>query len=105
MKNFERRLEKLERQFMLSREAILRNQKMCEQIVRGRERWRKYRELHGISELSDEGLPPKKVHTSHGLQRVVDELHEARDRCRLRSLRDGLVRPSGLHAEGDNSCQ
>ena len=91
MKSIERRIEKQEKRFMPSPGAVLRDQKLRELIAAGRERVRKDREVHGESEPSDEGLPPMMVHTSHGLQLVIDILHEGRDRCRLRSLRDGLV--------------
>jgi hypothetical protein len=47
MKSFERRIERLEKRFIPSREAVLRDQKLREQLVAGRERWRKYCELTG----------------------------------------------------------
>jgi hypothetical protein len=105
MNNIERRIQTQEKRFIPSREATERNQKMWDQIAAGRERLRKYRELHGDIEESDEGLPPMKVHTSRGAQLIIDRLHEGRDRCRLRAIRDGLISPSGSLAKGDISCQ
>ena len=61
---------------------------IMERIVAGRRRVREYNEAHGLSEPSDEGLPPRRVHTSEGILRIIDILHEGRERSRLRSLRD-----------------
>ena len=66
----------------------------------GRQRVREEREARGIPEPSDEGLPPKKVFTSRGVQLTMDILNEGRDRARLRSLRDKKLRESIPLAEG-----
>ena len=64
------------------------SRQLIEDMEAGRRRVREYYEAHGLSALSDEGLPPTKTHTSQGMQRILDILHEGRERSRLRSLRD-----------------
>lgn len=98
MKSIVRRIEKLERLF-LPRPQTASSRRLQERIAAGRQRVRDARLASGISEPSDEGLPPRKVHTSHGIQLIIDILNEGRDRSRLRGIRDGIVRPSDRPAK------
>jgi len=71
------------------------SRQLMERIVAGRRQVREYYEAHGLNEPSDEGLPPRKVHTSQGIQRIIDILHEGRERSRLRRLRGEKDHPAG----------
>jgi hypothetical protein len=71
------------------------SRQLIEDIEAGRRRVREYYEAHGLSGASDEGLPPTKIHTSQGMQRIIDILHEGRERSRLRGLRDETLRLVG----------
>jgi hypothetical protein len=104
MTSMERRIQKLEKRLIPSPEVALRHKELVARIEAGRERVRKAYEEWGISPPSDKGLPPKKVHTSHGTQRIMDILNEGRDRAHLRSVRDKKLRESGRLATGDERC-
>jgi hypothetical protein len=102
MKSIVRRIEMLEKR-CLPRPQTASARQLQERLVAGRQRVRDWHIAAGIPELSDEGLPPKKVHTSHGIQRIMDILNEGRSRARLRSIRDGILRPSdGPAQKGDS---
>jgi hypothetical protein len=103
MKSILRRIEHLEKRFLPSPPTAFDRQ-LIARIIAGRERNRVYNEAHGIPPISDEGLPPKKVHTSRGIQRVMDVLHEGRDRARLRSIKDGKLREPAPLTAGDDKC-
>jgi hypothetical protein len=102
MKSIVRRIEKLEKLF-LPRPQTASMRTLHQRLEEGRQRARGARIAAGIPELSDEGLPPKKVHTSHGIQLIMDILNEGRDRSRLRSIRDGIFRPSDPPAKKGDS--
>lgn len=100
MKSIIRRIEKLEKRYMPAPQTAF-SKELARRLAAGRERVRKYRELRGESEPSDEGLPPKKIHKSHGIQRVMDILNEGRDRVHLRWLRDKKLRESNSPPAAD----
>jgi hypothetical protein len=77
-----RRIQKLEDRSIPAAQTESSRQLM-EDIEAGRRRVREYYEKHGLSEPSDEGLPPRRVHTSQGIQRIIDILNEGRERSRL----------------------
>jgi len=90
MKSIVRRIEALEKR-LLPRAPTARDREFLVRIEEGRERVRKMREQEGLPSHPDWGLPPEKIHTSHGLQFIIDNLNEGRERSRLRSLRDGKI--------------
>jgi hypothetical protein len=99
-----RRIEHLEKRF-LPHPPTAFDIELIARIMAGRERVRVYNEEHGIKPPSDEGLPPKKVHTSRGIQRIMDVLHEGRDRNHLRWLRDKKLREAAaLTTTGEDKC-
>jgi hypothetical protein len=102
MKRIVRRIEMLEKRF-LPRPQTASARQLHEQLVAARQRIRDWRMATGIPEPSDEGLPPMKVHTSHGIQLIKDNLNEGRSRARLRSIRDGILRPSDRPAQKGDS--
>lgn len=102
MKSIVRRIEMLERRF-LPRPRTASARKLHERLVAAKQRVRDWRIAAGIPEPSDEGLPPKKVHTSQGIQLIRDILNEGRSRSRLRSIRDGILRPSDRPAQNGGS--
>jgi hypothetical protein len=93
MKSIIRRIEALEKRLM-PRSLTARDRELLVRIEAGRRRVREEREARGASEPSDEGLPPKRVHSSHGIQLTRDILNEGRERAWLRSLRDKKLRQS-----------
>jgi hypothetical protein len=93
MKSIVRRIEMLEKR-LLPRPQTAGERKFHERLVAACQRVRDWRIASGILEPSDEGLPPKKVHTSQGIQLIMDILNEGRDRSRLRSIRGEKFRPS-----------
>jgi ribosomal protein S15P/S13E len=93
MMSMARRIQKMEDRFMPTPQTESSRQ-LIERIEAGRRRVREYYEAHGLSEPSDEGLLPRKVHTSEGILRIIDILHEGRERSRLRSLRDEKDHPA-----------
>ena len=102
MKGLVRRVEMLEQRF-LPRPQTASARKLHERLETARLRVRDWRIANGIPEPSDEGLPPKKVHASHGIQLIRDILNEGRDRSVLRSIRDGIFRPSDCSAKKGES--
>lgn len=102
MKSIVRRIEMLEKRF-LPRPQTASAREFLEGLVAARQRVRDARIAAGIPEPSDEGLPPKMVHTSHGMQLLIDILHEGRSRARLRSIRDGILHPSDCPAQKGDS--
>jgi hypothetical protein len=102
MKNIVRRIQQLEKQLLPAPETAP-HRELIARLEAGRERVRQANLARGIPEKSDEGLPPKKVHRSRGIQLIMDVLHEGRDRARLRSIRDGKLRESvSMSAIGDD---
>jgi hypothetical protein len=93
MKSIVRRIEVLEKRLM-PRPLTARDRELLARIEAGRERVRKMREEEGLPPDPDWGLPPKRIHTSHGSQLLMDILHEGRERAALRSLRDKKLRQS-----------
>ncbi len=102
MKRIVSRIEKLEKLFMPHPQTASMRE-FHERLEAANQRVRDWRLANGIPEASDEGLPPKKVHTSHGGQLITDILNEGRDRSRLRSIRDGIFRPSDPPAKKGDS--
>ena len=104
MKSIVRRIEALEKRLM-PRSPTARDRELLErfeQLEAGRERVRKMREQQGLPVDPDWGLPPFRIHTSHGIQRQMDILHEGRERAALRYERDkNLRRPSSPAVGGD----
>jgi len=100
MKSWERRLQKVEKRFMLAPETAF-DRKLLRRIEAGRRRVQQDRQAHGISEPSDEGLPSRD-HTSRGLQRKIDVLHEGRERNHLRWLSENKLRLCGPLVTGDD---
>ncbi len=94
-----RRIAQLEKR-LLPQPLTAADREFLARLEAGRRRVREYRQAHGIPEPSHEGLPPKKVFTSRGVQLTMDILNEGRDRARLRSLRDQKLRESIPLAEG-----
>ena len=103
MTNIARRIEKIEKQLLPAPETAC-SREFLERIKAGRRRVEEYYKLHGLSLPSDEGLPTPKIHTSHGIRRIMDILNEGRDRARLRSLMDGKLQQSDRLATGDASA-
>jgi hypothetical protein len=99
MKSIVRRIEVLEKRLM-PRPLSVRERELLARMEEGRERVRKMREKEGLPADPDWGLPPKKIHTSHGGQLIIDILNEGRQRARLRSLRDKELRQSNPTAPG-----
>jgi uncharacterized protein YjiS (DUF1127 family) len=108
MKNIFRRIENLEKRFGAAAAADAEakaDREMLAPLFESARRLLKYRELHNIKPSrfdSNEGLPPRKVHTSHGSQLLKDILHEARDRLHLRVMRDRKLKEAGLLPPGDD---
>jgi hypothetical protein len=103
MNSILRRIEHLEKRFLLAPPTAF-DIELIARLKRGLERVRVYNEAHGIKPPSDEGLPPRKIHTSTGVQRIMDVLNEGRDRYYLRWLRDKKLRESGALTTGDIKC-
>ena len=101
MKSIVRRIEGLEKR-LLPRPLTTRDRVLLARIAAGRERVRKMREEQGLPPDPDWMLPPKKIHTSHGGQLMIDILNEGRQRARLRSLRDQQLRQSNPPSPGDD---
>jgi hypothetical protein len=99
MKNIVRRIERLEKRILPDPKAAARIRELMEQLEAGERRVEAYYKLHGLTRHSLEGLPPKKVHTSHGIQLYMDILNEGRDRGAA-PQREGLRQPGPL-ATGD----
>ena len=99
MKSIVRRIEVLEKRLM-PRSLTARDRELLVRMEAGRRRVREELEARGASEPSDEGLPPKRVHASHGIQLTMDILNEGRERTRLRSLRDKKLRQSSRPTTG-----
>jgi len=98
MKIIVRRIQKLKEQLVPVPTEF--DRRLHARLEAARRRVKEYDEAHGLSEPSDEGLPPKKVFTSHGGQLLADMLAEYRERERLRALRDEKLRLSGPPAPG-----
>jgi hypothetical protein len=93
MTSIERRIEKLEKRWMPAPQtAYIRE--LIPRLESGRQRAHDYCVANGIPESSDEGLPPKKVHKSHGIQLIMDRFNEGRERSALRNIRDEELRES-----------
>ena len=92
MKSIVRRIEALEKRLM-PRPLTARDRELLARIEEGRERVRKMREKEGLPPDPDWGLPPTRIHTSHGIQLYLDILDEGRERAALRSLRDEKLSP------------
>ena len=103
MKSILRRIEQLEKRFLPAPQTASDRQ-LLKRMEAGLRRVREYNEAHGIIEDSDEGLPPKIIHTSRGIQRIMDILHEGRDRSHLRSVRDKKLREAAALTAGDDKC-
>jgi hypothetical protein len=80
MKSIFRRIEALEKRLM-PQPLTARDRELLGRIEAGRERVRKMREKEGLPPDPDWGLPPKRIHTSHGVQLIIDILHEGRERA------------------------
>ena len=100
MKNIIRRIERLEKRLQ-PRPLTAHDRRLLARLAAGRERVRKMREERGLPLDPDWGLPPKKVHTSHGGQLIIDRLNEGRERARLRRLRDEKLRQSDPQPIGE----
>jgi hypothetical protein len=86
-----RRIDRIEKRLSPPAQTAF-DRELLRRLEEGRDRVRKAREARGLPERSDEGLPPRKVHTSRGVRLIVDILKEGRERARLRGLRDrGLL--------------
>ena len=94
MRSLIRRIEKLEKQLLPSPETAF-SRKLLRRMAAANRRMEEYRAAHVWSPPSDEGLPPKRIHTSRGAQRLYDILDEGRQRARLRSLRDKELHETG----------
>ena len=79
MKSIVRRIEALEK-LVMPRPLAARDRELLARLEAGRERVRKMREQDGLPPDSDWGLPPKKIHTSRGIQLIRDILNEGRER-------------------------
>lgn len=99
MKNIVRRIQKLQEQLMPGPPSKF-YRRLHERLETGRRWVTEYNEAYGLSDPSDEGLPPKEVHTSHGGQLLADMLAEYRERARLRPLGDERLRLSDPPATG-----
>src|SRR5580692_2439987 len=80
MKSIIRRIEELEKRLM-PRSLTARDRVLLVRMEAGRRRVREEREARGASEPSDEGLPPKRVHASRGIQLTMDILNEGPRTC------------------------
>jgi hypothetical protein len=100
MKSIVRRIEALEKRLM-PRPLTARDRELLARIEEGRERVRKMREKEGLPPDPDWGLPPKRIHTRHGIQLYLDILDEGRERAALRSLRDEKLLQSNPATGGD----
>jgi len=99
MKGIVRRIEVLEKRLM-PRSLAARDRELLVRMEAGRRRVREEREARGASGPSDEGLPPKRIHASHGIQLTMDIVNEGRERARFRSLRDKKLRQSSRPTTG-----
>lgn len=99
MKSIVRRIEALEKRLM-PRPLTTSDRELRPRMEEGRERVRKMREEEGLPPDPDWGLPPKRIHTSHGIQRIMDILNEGRERSRLRGERDRKLSQSSPPATG-----
>jgi hypothetical protein len=90
MKSIKRRIAKLEKQLLPPAETAS-SRELRKLLEAGRRRVEAYRIANGLPD-PEEGLPPHKVHTTRGIQRIMDILHEGRDRAVLRTLRDKQLR-------------
>jgi hypothetical protein len=97
------RIEKLEKRvFPVPETETPRYRKLVADLEAGRQRAIKCYADMGLTryEPSDEGLPPKKVHTSQGVQYYLDITREGFERVKLRRLRDEKLRQP-VPAPGD----
>jgi len=79
MKSIVRRIEAIEKRLM-PRSLTARDRELLARIEEGRERVRKMREEKG---LPPDNWAPTKIHTSHGIQRLMDIINEGRDKVRI----------------------